>query len=71
MKEFTIAEVAVRFERDRSSVLRWIQSKKFPNARLVSSPLGDYWLIPENDINSFERPTPGPKKSKILKSQTG
>ena len=66
MKEFTIAQLAEKFQRDRSSILRWIQSGKFPNARLITSPLGEYWIIPAGDIENFKLPTPGVKKSKIL-----
>lgn len=65
MREFTISETAERFKRDRSSVLRWIQSNKFPNARLVTSPLGDYWMIPESDLDNFEIPRRGPNRAKI------
>lgn len=64
VKELTIAEVAEKFDKDRSSVLRWVHRQFFPNAKLVESPLGDYWLIPETDLEGFEPPKPGPKTNK-------
>jgi Helix-turn-helix domain len=61
VKELTIAEVARIKNRDRSTVLRWVQRNFFPNAKLMESPLGDYWLIPETDLDGFQPPKPGPK----------
>lgn len=69
MKEFTIAEVAEKYHRDRSNVLRWIKAKKFPNARMIIAPIGNYWMIPETDLKNFRSPRRGPQKSGILDSK--
>ena len=60
-KELTIAEIAESKGRDPSTVLRWIHRGLFPNANLRKTPLGEYWVIPEFDLNEFKDPKPGPK----------
>jgi hypothetical protein len=60
----TIAKIAKKFKRDRTTVLRWIEKNKFPNAKLEQTPAGTYWTVPEQDINDFKLPKPGPKKHK-------
>ncbi len=64
MKELTIVEVAEKTNRNRSTVLRWVKQNLFPNATLKNSPLGDYWIIPEDDLKNFKAPKPGPKTDK-------
>ena len=62
-KTLTVAEIAKQLDRDRSTVLRWIQSGKFPNARLEKSRTLSYWVVPASDIAGFIKPIPGPKKT--------
>ena len=41
------------------------RAKRFPNARKESSPLGEYWLIPEGDLKEYQNPGRGrPAKPK-------
>lgn len=61
-KNLTIVEIAELYERDRSTVLRWIEQNHFPNARLIGSPVGNYWEIPASDTKNFTPPTRGRKK---------
>ena len=61
-KTLTIAEIAEHYKRDRSTVLRWIEQNHFPNARLVESPVGNYWEIPASDTKNFNPPARGRKK---------
>ena len=62
-KELTILEAAMRKGKDRSTVLRWIKKNLLPNARLIDSPNGDYWMIPETDLENpaLDKLKPGPK----------
>jgi hypothetical protein len=60
----TIAELAKKYKKDRSTVLRWVERSLFPNARLEESPAGSYWLIPVSDTEGFDPPKPGRKKQK-------
>ena len=62
MREFTIQEIAKVKKKNRTTVLRWIHNKLFPNARLVETPGGGYWLVPEQDLKDFEPPQRGGKR---------
>jgi len=70
VKNRTIVELAKYFNRDRSTVLRWIEQNRFPNAELVESPLGSYWVIPESDVENFKTPERG-RKRKISNRNKG
>jgi hypothetical protein len=65
----TIAEIAKKYQKDHSTVLRWVERNLFPNARLEASPAGSYWLIPVSDTDGFDPPKPGRKKTKGANSK--
>ena len=57
-----VSQIAEKFDRDHSTVLRWIEKNHFPNARLVETPTINYWEVPASDLKGFEPPSRGPKK---------
>jgi hypothetical protein len=78
LRMLTIQEVAQMTGAAKSSLRVWLandeeRQKRFPNARKETTPLGDYWLIPESDLKGFEarrrgRPmNPASKRSKAHK----
>ncbi len=57
MKEYSVTEVAEKFNAARRIILGWIAAGKFPNARKVEPPVGKpYWLVPESDLVNFTKP---------------
>ncbi|HKV38335.1 MAG TPA: helix-turn-helix domain-containing protein [Blastocatellia bacterium] len=44
-----------------SSLRVWVWRGRFQGARKETTPLGDYWLIPESALEGFEKRKPGPK----------
>ena len=65
MRYLTIPQIAEKQNIDRSTVLRWVKKNLFPNAQLEESPIGSYWLIPENDLTNLTLPQRGrPRKEK-------
>lgn len=60
----TVTQLAKKFGRDRSSVLRWIEKNYFPNAELKETFPSNYWVVPVSDLKDFQIPKPGPKKTK-------
>ena len=67
IQKLTVPKIAKLFSRDRTSVLRWIKNRKFPNAELIKSPIGEYWVVPESDLNNFIPPKPGPVPKQKVK----
>lgn len=67
---YTIRQAAEITGASVTSLRIWLandeeRAKRFPNARKESSPIGDYWLIPESDIEGYKNPGRGrPAKSK-------
>lgn len=59
-KELTTREAAAHLEESDRLVRLWCQQGRFPNARRVEHPRGDYWVIPFRDVESFIKPKPGP-----------
>lgn len=60
----TIREAAERTGAAQSSIRVWLandeeREKRFPNARKETSPIGEYWVIPESDVENFEMGKPG------------
>jgi hypothetical protein len=58
-KILTIREVAERTGASVNSIRVWLgneelRQKRFPNAKKASSPIGDYWVIPESDIRGYK-----------------
>ena len=65
---YTIRQAAEVMGVSVTSLRIWLandeeRAKRFPNARKESSPIGEYWLIPESDIAGYENPGRGrPRK---------
>jgi hypothetical protein len=57
--ELTAAQVAERLGMGRSTVNKWCRLGKFSGARQVTSPVGDYWLIPEKSLDGVQPPPLG------------
>ena len=75
-KMYTIRQAAEVTGASVTSLRIWLaneeeRAKRFPNARKESSPIGDYWLIPESDLNSYKNPGRGrPRKKAADKSKS-
>ena len=54
-----VHEVAERLGAEVASVRVWVWKGRFPGARKETTPLGDYWLIPESALEGFELGSPG------------
>lgn len=69
--ELTTAQVAARLETPERTVRLWCKQGRFKGARSVDTPRGNYWLIPANALNGFEKPQQGrppkPKDEKLSK----
>lgn len=59
----TTQEVAEQLSVAYQTVMAWIYQGKFPNAQKEETPRGDYYLIPQSDVNGFEKPKRGRPKS--------
>lgn len=70
----TVKEAAERLGANAISVRIWASRGRFPGAKKETSPIGDYWVIPESALKGFEmgkagRPVnPESKRSKARKS---
>ena len=60
-KELTTSELAERYNVSHSTARGWCTSGFFPNARLDKTPRGDFWVVPESDLEGFVKPRRGPK----------
>lgn len=54
MKKLTIREIHEKTDIAIPTLSRWCRLGKFPNARKVFSPSGEYWEIPEDDWKAIE-----------------
>jgi predicted DNA-binding transcriptional regulator AlpA len=69
-KLLTVRQVAELTGAAASSIRVWLsdedaRKQRFPGARKESSPIGDYWLIPESDVKDYKNPGKGrPRKTK-------
>lgn len=65
-KYLKASDVAKKFDVSSYTVKGWIKKKLLPNAKLEKSIAGSVWLIPETDLEGFEKPKTGrpPKKKK-------
>jgi hypothetical protein len=62
----TVKDVAQRFEVADGVVRGWCIAGYFPGAKKEKTPLGEYWQIPESDLQGFEKRKPGrPPKPKL------
>jgi hypothetical protein len=58
----TVKQVAERIGAGESSVRLWAKDGRFPGAELIKPPAGlPYWMIPDGDLDKFEKQRPGPK----------
>jgi hypothetical protein len=67
-KMLTIREAATVLNKPEASVRVWVNRGRFPGAKKETSPIGDYWLIPETDLESFETRRAGRPSKKREKS---
>ena len=58
--ELTTREAAAALDESERLVRLWCQQGRFPNARRVEHPRGDYWVVPSSDVATFTKPKPGP-----------
>ena len=56
-----VKEAAAQLGVPPVSVRLWARSGRFEGAKLEETPLGSYWLIPEDSIKGFKKDKPGPK----------
>ena len=59
-KELTTREAAAHLDESDRLVRLWCQQGRFPHARRVEHPRGDYWIIPLQDVEGFIKPKTGP-----------
>ncbi len=72
-QELTTTEAAERLKAADVTVRLWCRQGRFPGARLVEHPRGDYWVIPESEVKKFEPPQigrPPGKPSAATKAST-
>ena len=68
-KFLTVPEVAERLGAGPSTVRQWAKRGLFPNAIHVGrTGKGAIWLVPESDLESFERPKMGYPKGRPRKT---
>jgi hypothetical protein len=78
-KMLTAREVAERLDANPGTVRMWCINKTFPNAVQEETPRGPIWLIPETDLDGFEKrgpgrpakPAPAPEKRATAKASAG
>ena len=61
-KLLSVKEVANKLTAAESTIRNHCADGTFPNAYKVFHPRGDYWLIPESDLNGVEIKMGRPKK---------
>jgi len=66
-EDLTTKQAAERLGESDRVVRLWCAGGRFPNARRVEHPRGDYWIIPAADLKNFVKPKPGP----VPKSNAG
>lgn len=69
-KMLTVKEAAEKIGAAAISVRVWANRGLFPGARKESTPMGEYWLIPETALANFEMGKPGrPRKASSKKGK--
>jgi Helix-turn-helix domain len=72
-EDLTTADVAARLDRPERTVRLWCKQGRFAGARSVTTPRGDYWLIPTAALKDFQAPERGrpakPKAEDEMKSK--
>jgi predicted site-specific integrase-resolvase len=70
--QLTAAQVAERLDVSPATVRLWCSQGRFKAARLVEHPRGDYWEIPESEVETFIPPKAGrPPKPKAETAKKG
>jgi hypothetical protein len=69
--ELTTTDVAERLGRPERTVRLWCKQGLFLGARSVSTPRGDYWVIPESALKDFKEPKMGRRPSKTADEGNG
>ena len=64
-KMLTVKQAAQRLGAAESSVRMWVRRGRFVGARIEESPIGAYWLIPEDSLDDFEMGRPGRKPKRL------
>jgi hypothetical protein len=54
-KMLSVKEAAERIGSTPASVRVWAWQGRFPGAKKETTPLGEYWLIPESDVAGFQK----------------
>jgi predicted site-specific integrase-resolvase len=49
-KKYTVKQIAERTGASIKTVGLWCRKGIFPNAVKESTPIGDFWMIPEEDL---------------------
>ncbi len=62
--ELTTADVAERLKRPERTVRLWCKQGLLAGARAVSTPRGDYWIIPASALKDFTPPVLGRRPAK-------
>ncbi len=66
----TTAQVSERLDTPERTIRLWCKQGRFNGARVMETPRGSYWLIPESDLKNFQKPQPGrPPKAKAEASR--
>jgi hypothetical protein len=67
-KMLTVQEAAAKLGASVKSVRVWVWQGRFAGARKETTPMGEYWLIPESSLEGVEVRPPGrPPKPKTEK----
>jgi hypothetical protein len=71
-KMLTVREVAEKVDANPGTVRMWCINKTFPNAVQEETLRGPVWLIPESDLQGFEKRGRGrPPKDKSSDKKRG
>lgn len=55
----TAKQFAEAIQRPYTTVMGWLQAEIVPGAQLVETPIGSYYQIPANVVETFEPPKRG------------
>ena len=67
MTWLTVKQVAARLGAAIPTVTLWLRQGRFPNAIAAGAGRRKVWLVPEADVDAFQRPTPGYPKGRPRK----
>jgi hypothetical protein len=68
-RTLTARQLAERYKVAPSTARAWFLNGLVPGAYLKETELGSYWVVPENDLKDFVKPTAGrPPKPKTNKN---